>query len=357
MATISKRKSSPFWQVSWQENNRQRRQSTGVRHNNKRKPPEAVRRIAAAIEERIALNQFGIAPAWRSISVEQAIKDEATTLNLQVKLGKISDDRSLALQDEHKRLQPMLSKCGIVMLKDLTEETAAAFLELGISKWVAGTLKTRVGILAKLWQRHIDNGAPMKNHWKGQGIEANHAKKRSLTQQELDVLLAELANIPDTMPKREIQYLTMMGLFTGARVAMCQRLTESMVDYDKRLIQFPTVKKQEHTSHMHQQLYQFLMDYPTRADGHYIEPHRNWSSRYSYWVESKLRKNGLFEGFSHHCLRVTFNTLMLESGLPEQVTMEIIGHQSPEAHKRYKDIKAQKYSDDIESALSALKVR
>jgi len=351
MATIYTKPSSPFWQITWQENGKQHRQSSKVRHGGLKTVPQSVKRIASGIEERVALEQFGVEVGWKSISVEDAMKEEFKHLNLQAKLGKISEDRAMALQGELDRLRPWLAQAGITVLKDLTEDTAEAFLEIGIEQWASGTLKTRVGILAKFWQRHIDNGAPIRNHWKGQGIEANYTKKRSLTEEELTILLADLPKMP-----RELQFLTMMGMFTGARIMMCRRLTEEMVNFDKMVINFPKVKKKEHTSHIHHQLYQFLMDFPVREDGHYIDPDRNWSARFGYWVETQLRQGELFKDFTHHCLRVTFNTFMLESGLPEQVTMEIIGHSSPEAHKRYKDIKAQKYSGQIESALSGLKV-
>ncbi len=356
MATAYKKPDSPYWQVTWWEDSRQRKKSTKIKHNNLKRIPDAVKRIVSSIEERIALESFGVEQAWKSITVADALKEEAKALNLQSKLGKISEARSLALQGEYTRLKPMLAEAGIISLKDLNADTSALFLELGTKKWTNGTLKTRVGILSKLWQRHIDNGAPIKNFWKGQGIQAEHGKKRSLTQEELDILLSELPNVPLHLSKAEIQYLTMMGLFTGARIAMCQRLTESMVNLEDRVINFPKVKRKEHSSHIHPQLYQFLLDYPAREDGHYMDPNRNWSARYCYWISTRLRKNGLFEGFSHHCLRVTFNTLMLESGLPEQVTMEIIGHTSPEAHKRYKDIKASKYAGDIEAAFSGIKL-
>jgi hypothetical protein len=46
--------------------------------------------------------------------------------------------------------------------------------------------------------------------------------------------------------------------------------------------------------------------------------------------------------------------MLVESDLPEQVTMEIIGHSRPETHRAYKDIKAAKFQSTINETIRGL---
>jgi len=351
MATAYKRKGSPHWWISHYEDKVQQRYSTGIAHNGNGTIPVPVRRILARIEERDALNKFGVPIAWEPVSVEDAFKAQKAILNSRAAGEDISDDHAMRMCEMLDLYLPHLQAVGINMLNDLTPDLARAYMSRRLKSIKPTTFKPEKGRIAAVWQRYMDEEkAPLENHWSKLKVGGEFAKKRSLTQEELNLLSCILPDAPI-----EMQYLTRMGFYMGCRMKMAATLNIDQVDFDERLIRFGKVKRKKHTQSLHDSLYTYLIDYPLLPGGWFVDQSvANWSAHYCFWMDKVREQTGLFKDITHHCLRVTFNTMMLESDLPEQVTMDIIGHSSTEAHQRYKDIKAARFQSTINETIRGL---
>ena len=352
MATLYKRSNSPFWWLYYTERGQTFRQSTQVRHHNRTEPPKGspALRILANIEERIALAHFNVPVTWQPPTVKAAIKAQADVEQTRVDAQEILSDTAFKTVVQLENIGKRLEALGIRTLADLTPDLCREYVRSRLAIVKPTSLVIEISIIARLWQRYIDEEhAPLENYWKTVKLGGDHKRKRALTDEEI----RQLGNLLPDAPIA-IRYLALMGYYQGARVSMAARLNVERVDFDKMLIRFPRIKRKEHTMSMHPELYNFLMDYPVLKGGWFIEPDGYWSDAFRKWIRKCRAATGLFDGVTHHCLRVTFNTKMIESDLPEQVTMKIIGHASSEVHDRYKDIEATKFAHNIAGAIRKL---
>ena len=348
MASAYKRKGSPFWWVQSRENGRQVRESTGVRHNGLKTIPPIVKQILAKLEADEASLKFGVPRRWEPVTVRQAIRAEVQIIADKAAAEAISDNHAENLSNSFFRYENYLKQAGIIQLSDLTPATAQ---QLRLNSIKPTSFSVERGHLAALWDRYIsEEKAPLENHWNVLRLGGECEKKRCLSNEEIELLSALLPDAP-----LEMQYLTRMGFYMGCRISMAARLNIDQIDFDQRLIRFGKIKRKEHSQALHDALYSFLLDYPLLPSGWFVDQSvGNWSARYNHWLDSVRKQTGYFDGISHHCLRVTFNTKMAESGLPEQVTMDIIGHSTRAAHDRYKDIKAAKFQSTIDETIRGL---
>ena len=275
MATAYKRTGSPFWWI-----HSHKRFSSGFRHNGSETLPVPLRNIIEALNS-------DHKPGWQPVSIEDAIKYRKFVYSQN---GEVTQDHALSMCNLLDSYLPHLKAAGINYLNDLTPELALKYKsQRGVRDT---TLKKEVGHLSALWLMYIkEQKAPIDNHWSTLKLNNKHDKKRSLTAEEVDVLTSLLPDAPI-----EMQYLTRMGLMTGARCAQAVRLKYNMVDWDSNQVHYPKVKKTEHTVHLPPALWKFLRSYPTLEDGSFLADGINWSAKYCNWMEN-LRK--------HTCLLYT----------------------------------------------------
>ncbi len=362
MATLYKRLRSPYWWLQWVEGGRQRRESTGVRHNDREAPPKSspANRALLALEERLAMGRFGVPTRWKCPTLRDAVSAMDVYMNSEAKAGAISRDYASAYIADLDRITARLEAQGINTMEDVTAEQAQCYRNSRLDSVKRSTYSIERQHLSTLWDwvSGQDENCTLTNPWKKTTAKSDTESKRQITNDERKVIADALPLAP-----LEIQYLTLTGFYCGARLAMAARLVVDNVDFEESRIRWPRVKRREHVSYMPLPLKQFLLDYPVRDDGHFIEPSRNWSKAYCEWITGvaeslphrhtiKTSKGEvkLLEGITHHCWRVTHNTLMAEA-LPEQVTMELIGHSSPAVHARYKDMELTKWHRAIEQQL------
>ena len=351
MATAFKRKGSPYWWISHYEDKQQRRYSTGVRHNNNKHCPPVVKEIVVKIERNETRSRFGLPVIWEPVPIKDALAARKASYNALAASQDISDDHAMRMCEMLDLYLPHLQAVGINRLDDLTRRRAEQYMERRLESIRPTTFKPERGRLSAVWRLYIeDHKAPLEDHWAKLKIGGEFEDKRALTGEEIKILSCVLPDAPPAM-----RYLTLMGFFMGCRIKMAAKLNIDQVDFDKRLINFGKFKRKKHTQSLHNSLYSYLMDYPLLPGGWFVDQSvENWSAHYCHWMDKVREQTGLFKDITHHCLRVTFITMLVESDLPEQVTMEIIGHSRPETHRVYKDIKAAKFQSTINETIRGL---
>lgn len=155
---------------------------------------------------------------------------------------------------------------------------------------------------------------------------------------------------------------TMLGAFTGARLGDCVSMRWRNIDLPARLIRFRPMKAKANGADivvpMHPDLEAHLMTVPTPDGADAAEQPlcpelarlsiggRSGLSRKfhailgSAGIENELARKGKGKGrsfswYGFHSLRHTFNTVLLNQGVAQELRMKLSGHASEEMNSRY----------------------
>ena len=153
--------------------------------------------------------------------------------------------------------------------------------------------------------------------------------------------------------KGEWQAVTMVGFYTGARLSECCRVAWEDIDMSMGLLSFPKTKQgRVHSVPLHPNLKSFLESLKIPDGGGYLSPklegvkttgQRGLSESFKRIMRAAGVDDGMVEGSgkrrvskrSFHSLRHTFNSILANAGVPQEVRMKLVGHTTASVNSGY----------------------
>tara|TARA_Y100001938_G_scaffold148334_1_gene231701 strand:- start:677 stop:1774 length:1098 start_codon:yes stop_codon:yes gene_type:complete len=347
MATVRKRKDSPYWWVYWSVNGQSFAKSIGIRHDNCRNKKPARTSVAhkwlVKFENELAFSTIGIS-SLEDITSNDLINKYIDDLKSQVESGAI---KPTYFDDQHHRAKhwrTRLSAAGITSVKALTAARALEYRTNRISKIAPTSWNRECGYLYTLWEFAKRLGCETKNEWEHLSLAKARAKKkkRSLTDDEINTMFErghELGN--------EWMYITNMMYFTGCRIGSAVELLVESVLFDERTIWLSNKNSDDHNAYMPTPLMTFLQNFKPSGDTWLKKPNTNyWTAK---WARD-IQKIGL--DFTAHYVRNTYITKLSSGNLSQRATMNIVGHANAKVHELYNHNTAWEHAPEIERSLS-----
>ena len=350
MATLRKRKDSPFWWLYWTVNGESFYKSSGIRHDNCRSKKPArntdAHRFLVAFENKLAFSTLGIS-ALQDITCTELIDKYMDDLQAQVDSGAA---KSAYFDDQYgraKHWKTRLKAADITTIKALTAARAMAYRTNRKKRNgdpIAPTSWNReCGYMYTLWSFAKKLGYETKNEWGDMYLaKARAKKKRSLTDAEINTMFERGHELG-----QEWLYLTYMMFFTGCRIGSAAELLVSSVLFDERTVWVTNKNSDDHNAYMPTPLLTFLQNYKPagktwvrRPDAHH------WTDK---WARD-AKKIGL--NFTAHYVRNTYITKLSSGKLSQRATMNIVGHANAKVHELYNHNTAWEHAAEIERSLS-----
>jgi integrase len=153
--------------------------------------------------------------------------------------------------------------------------------------------------------------------------------------------------------KGEWRAVTMVGFYTGARLSECCRVAWEDIDMSMGLLSFPKTKQgRVHSVPLHPNLKSFLESLKIPDGGGYLSPklegvkttgQRGLSESFKRIMRAAGVDDGMVEGSgkrrvskrSFHSLRHTFNSILANAGVPQEVRMKLVGHTTASVNSGY----------------------
>ena len=213
-------------------------------------------------------------------------------------------------------------------------------------KVAPATVNKEVSTLKRIFNLAIRDDLATKNPcWKVERLPENNERKRILSQDELDRLLAELPE--------HAKDIVLTGYFTGMRAGEIFDLTWDKVNLERGYIELEwddTKTKEPRRIYADEVVLEILK----RLNKVKHLKHNNvftYKENPIKSIKTCLKtacREAKIENFRFHDLRHTFNTMMRKAGVPKSVIMHLTGHKTSAMFDRYNTI-------DEEDARDALK--
>ena len=208
------------------------------------------------------------------------------------------------------------------------------------------SVNKEVSVLKRIFNLAIREDLAVKNPcWKVERLPENNERKRILSQDELDRLMAEL-------PQHACDIL-LTDYFTGMRAGEIFNLTWKKVHLQEGYLDLEaddTKTKEPRRIYFNDAVQEILVRLDkVRHIGH--------SNVFTYkgkpikslktCLKSACQRAGI-EDFHFHDLRHTFNTMMRKAGVPKSVIMHLTGHKTSAMFDRYNTIDEEDARDALE---------
>jgi integrase len=335
LATLYKRKNSPYWWLTYSEGGTTRRQSTNVRHNNAKKPPSqgVAAEILRKVEDRLACQKFGLPIRAEDIEISKWFEQFSNWYVLNKR------PRASTWTVLQKASQAFLKWTAANKIVQLSQVSPGVLTNYFTQRKIAD--KTRKNEVA--WWRMVWDRAKKENHVH---FEANpweeflphkivSTKRRAMTPEESQLLLAH------ARPAWK-KFAVWVGYFTGERYSAILHLKRGDIDLQKRVIVFDRTKQgQTRYVYCPEPLAAFLAKYKPAGEfwisQEKIETEKDGEGKGMAILFKQLRKDhpGKFQGITFHCLRHTYASLLANAGASRTDRMEIMDHSTIAAHSVY----------------------
>jgi integrase len=339
MATLYKRDGSPFWWVYSVVGGKKIRESTGIRHDGKKKPCDTAIEIRSAIEARMARAKFGLAPILEVKSVKGYLAEYQNSLSDH---RSTSTTRYEAIANHFIRwtdeMRNALDPLVINNVSDVTGSVAARYVDAFRGKLAGVTLDGYVKWLKAAW-----NEAKRRNYCYFEenpfliSVQKEKAEKRAFTSEEMRTLLA--------IQKPEwLRLAIRIGAYTGARIESIKALRWENIGWDLGVVNFPKSKTDAYSVAMHPELKAYLETCPLRASEGPVVGQEVLDKADAY-VSQTFRdasKRAGVTGGTFHMFRHTFTTLCAEQGIDKRHSMAMTNHKDEGIHDAYTHVEASK---------------
>jgi len=203
-------------------------------------------------------------------------------------------------------------------------------------KVAPGSVNKEVSTLKRIFNLAIREDLAVKNPcWKVERLPENNERKRILSQDELDRLLAEVP--------QHAKDIILTGYFTGMRAGEIFNLTWDKVNVEEGYIELEaedTKTKEPRRIYFNEAILEIL----TKLNKVRHLSHNNVFTYKGAPIKSiktcltNACKKAEIENFRFHDLRHTFNTMMRKAGVPKSVIMNLTGHKTSAMFDRYNTI-------------------
>jgi len=380
MASVHKRKKSPFWfGAIYLPDGRRTLRSTKQRNKTKAMEValEWVKASRMAKEQRLTDIQ-----ARRIIGDIHAISNRETLIQytaaafikawLENKLPSISGSSVAAYEKTSAEFIKHLGSRGKLPVEAITAKDVLSF-RTELSKRVsAGTVNQKLLILRGCWSWGARLSLVTENPFKMVEMATGEAtERRAFTVAELK----ELLKVCDA----EWRGMVLLGFYTGQRLGDLATLTWRQVDFEQREIKLKTQKtKRRQIIPMAIPLSDYLLTLPSSDDpdsavmpGISATATNTLSRQFGELLknaglvhrETTHRKRGtgrdarrVQSEITFHSLRHTATTLLKSAGVSDAITREIIGHESTAVSRGYTHIETSTLRKAVDSLGDVLKV-
>lgn len=331
MATLYRRKGSPYWQARIWVNGVMHRVSTGCRNHR-----EAQKKAEELEEE---ANRLIVKP--QDLTLEQAAE-------------RFFQEKDLAprtVRNYRSSLGSLKRKLGNFPLKALTVDELRHYV--GVRRRETGDVAIRrdLAFLSSLYSQaqNWENG-PRTNPVKAldkRGIKDAEQHTTWLTREQFERLLAAC--------REEYQRaMLIVAVDTGLRHSELLGLTWDEVDLDAREIRLGNLDRRRTKNRsyriipMTERVYDTLCHHP-RGTSPYVFPNPRTGERMTSMKGFFLRacKRADLPALRIHDLRHTFASWSLQSGMPEIVVQTLLGHKTRSMTRRYAHVSREQLHAEI----------
>ena len=374
MATIFKRAASPYWFACYVE-----RSGKSVRRTTKTTDKGIALRMAQDwehVERMAAGGQASVAAFQKVVSqvservIGDALPAQTVRQYFEEWLPSSARRTSPATAERYKNtVRLFLKSLGTTAdqsVRSLGPRHIELFLHRRLDEGVAPkTAIVDVKTLGSALRRAENFGFIDKNP-----VPAVKLPKASTTEREV-FTLEEIHRLVAAAPNEDWQTLILLGVYTGARLSDCARLTWDNVDAERKII----VYQQQKTGK--------LVPVPLHPDllmhlGHLSQRSTTGHLCRSIGTMRQAGKHGLSEGFKRivtragldlmvvkgkgtrnfarrtfHSLRHSFSSMLASHGVSEEMRMRLTGHSSRDIHQRYTHINV----DQLQQAIDLIPTR
>jgi integrase len=332
VATLTKKQGSPYWWL-YASTGRQDdgsygtiRKSTGIRHEDRKKPCAAALAILRHMEEKIARRKFGMSPLVEQKALKDFFNELANTETVRA-------TTALLRRQSRTALLEWCDEAGIRLVCEVTYSVGARFLAEKLVHWAPSTTANRFIMLAQDWdEAKKRNYCTFEQNPFRHRIDVAPTERIPLTEDQVGKLL-------QVQSPEWFRRATRIGLATGARIASVWELEWQEVSFDLGTIAFKTSKTKPWVVPMHPSLRAYLE--PLRKDTGLVlgEPPRGRSAGFI----REAAKAGVKCNF--HAFRHTLTTRMALGGVEKRLAMAITNHTSEGIHDHYTHLEAAKLGD------------
>jgi integrase len=336
MATLVKRKTSPYWYIQYRQGDRWNKRSTQIRHDD----PEETR---SAREEcvRQTLKELGAARAPRHSRWADWVPDFFEQRYATMPKTK------LRYLGAWRNWQVFLTQRKIGTPAQLRYEHLMEFLKWRQNPDVAGVYRCRrntaiyeIKVLGTLLQEAVRRAFIVTNPARGLGLVKIRPRERpEITLAEERIIRQKLKDYPEWM---RVSFDIAMA--TGCRLRETAVELKD-VDFEKKLIHFPVKGGRIHTTILPPRLLPLLRR--LKAEGRERACDLPGLPSKSWW--KFFGKIGL-PHLSFHSTRVAVVTRLARAGVPERHAMRFVGHASSTIHRVYTRLQV----DDLTPCVKAL---
>lgn len=327
MAALYKRDKSPFWWMTWTIGGRKSRESTGIRHDGRKTPPDAAKDILRNLEDRLARQRFGLELPPQLVSLKDFMESYSATLS-----GRAA---TLAVhRGAMERFKEWAAEEGLVNLMDVDRSAACKFMAYrldGGAKHI--TVKTQNVSLSMMMDearrrnhvRFTENPFRIK-------IKVESAEKEPFTTEQVQAMF--------TMTAPQWMHTAMrICLSTGARIGSVVSLKWEDVDLEAGSMLFTVSKKGQYTVPMSDELIAYLR-LIKRDVGSLFPELAGRSGSYQANAFSRLVEDNCKFQANWHRFRHTWVTAMQAKGVPMRVAMTLADHSTQDIHEGYAHTRA-----------------
>ncbi len=322
MATLFKRARSPFWWVTWTVGGKRLRDSTGVRHDGKRTPPETAKQVLRSIEDRLVRQRYGLEMPMTQAGIAEFFGGYGRTLG-----GR--DGTVANRQNALDRFVEWCAGAGVNNVADITRATACDYVTQRTAKGIMmSTMKAQLTVLGMAMDE-----AKTRNHVRFEAnpfhmkIKTDSAEKEPFSQAQVSAMLA--------MKAPKWMHLAMrLCLSTGARIGTVLQLQWEDIDVVTGVIHFRKSKKGAYTVPISDELVAHLA--PVKQDiGMVFSAIAGQCGSYApnAFTRTVQRECGFQANW--HRFRHTWVTAMQANGVPMRIAMTLADHTSESVHEGY----------------------
>ena len=213
-------------------------------------------------------------------------------------------------------------------------------------KVAPATVNREVSTLKRMFNLAIREDLASKNPcWKVERLPENNERKRILTQEELDLLLAELPE--------HAQDVVLTAYYTGMRAGEIFHLTWDKVNLVEGFIELEwddTKTRKPRRIYANEAVLAILNRLNTVR---YLDHNRvfTYQGKPVNSIKSGLKTacdEAGIQDFRFHDLRHTFNTMMRKAGVPKSVIMHLTGHKTSAMFDRYNTVDEEDAKEALE---------
>lgn len=336
MATLFQREGSAFWWIYYVIGAKRVRHSTGIRHEGRKNPPEAVRAIQRSVEEKLARQKFGL-PITVDAKPLGAFLDEYLRAFKGTTLARYTTIKNNFLAWADGR--------GLQSVADITAALASEYHAHRQADGAASkTRKEEVRLLKYAWNeaKRLNYCQFEANPWEIKITVEALRDKLPFTKAELKAMFTASWRAGDEWMAAFVR----LGTFTGARIESVSLLQWEQIGFEMNVINFEKSKTGSYTVALHPELKAFLT--PLKGSGPVfpVMAAMRPTARSEAFSKRLKRNTGITGNF--HRFRHTLPGLLAEAGVEKRIAMLLLNHLNEAVHDGYTHVDAARLLPELE---------